>query len=157
MNTKGGNFFYSEELIDSKLSYQKTCCKISAQWISVTRQIIRDFWRVDLTAIVMLLTSGYDVAREHNKSGSSRQIYSSIARIYTRWWYLCGQNSILLQNTNTTQGCYFVLNWNHFEMTFLNLRINFYLLRTFFFILVVFVLFLLSLRFGQISPLAFFR
>ena len=37
------------------------------------------------------------------------------------------------------------------------LRINFYLLRTFFLILVVFVLFLLSLRFGQILPLAFFR
>ena len=33
----------------------------------------------------------------------------------------------------------------------------FYLLRTFFLISVVFVLFLLSLRFGQISPLAFFR
>ena len=50
-----------------------------------------------------------------------------------------------------------VFNWNHFEMRFLNLRINFYLLRTFFLILVVFKLFLLSLRFGQISPLAFFR
>ena len=37
------------------------------------------------------------------------------------------------------------------------MRINFYLLRTFFLILVVFVLLLLSLRFGQISPLAFFR
>ena len=50
-----------------------------------------------------------------------------------------------------------VLNWNHFEMTLLILRINFYLLGTFFVhILVVFVLFLLSLRFGQISPLAFF-
>ena len=49
-----------------------------------------------------------------------------------------------------------------FEMRLLNLRINFYLLRTFcphlgssfFFFL---VLFLLSLRFGQISPLAFFN
>ena len=44
-----------------------------------------------------------------------------------------------------------------FEMRLLNLRINLYLLRTFILILVVFVLFLLSLRFGQISPLAFFR
>ena len=26
----------------------------------------------------------------------------------------------------------FVFNWNHFEMRFLNLRINFYLLQTFF-------------------------
>ena len=50
-----------------------------------------------------------------------------------------------------------VFNWNHFEMRFLNLRLNFYLLRAFFLILVVFVLFLLSLRFSQISPLAFFR
>ena len=50
-----------------------------------------------------------------------------------------------------------VFNWNHLEMRFLNLRINFYLLRTFFLMSVVFVLFLLSLRFGQISPLAFFR
>ena len=50
-----------------------------------------------------------------------------------------------------------VFNWNHFEMRLLNLRINFYLLRTFFLILVVFVLFLLWLSFGQISPLAFFR
>ena len=39
----------------------------------------------------------------------------------------------------------------------LNLRINFYLLRTFPLILAVFALFLLSLRFGQISSLAFFR
>ena len=52
------------------------------------------------------------------------------------------------------------LNWNHFEMRLLNLRINFYFLRTFcphlgsFFL---FFLFLLSLRFDQISPLAFFR
>ena len=54
--------------------------------------------------------------------------------------------------------CYFVFNWNHFEMRLLNLRINlFYLLLTFVFILVVFVLFLLSPRFGQISLLAFFR
>ena len=45
-------------------------------------------------------------------------------------------------------------SWNHFEMRLLNLRINFYWLRTIFLILVVFVLFLLSLRFGQISPLA---
>ena len=56
-----------------------------------------------------------------------------------------------------------VFNWNHFEMRFLNLRINF-----FFFLFIAdffphlwslffFVLFLLSLRFGQISPLAFFR
>ena len=47
-----------------------------------------------------------------------------------------------------------VFNWNHFEMRILNLRIYFYLLRSLFFfvlILVVFVLFLLSLRFGQIS------
>ena len=49
-------------------------------------------------------------------------------------------------------------NWNHFEMRLLNLKINFYSLRTFcphlgsFFVLV-----LLSLRFGQILPLAFFR
>ena len=50
-----------------------------------------------------------------------------------------------------------VFNWNHFEMRLLNLRINFYLLQTFFLILVVFELFLLSLRSGQISPLAFFR
>ena len=59
-----------------------------------------------------------------------------------------------------------VFNWNHFEMRLLNLRIDFYLLRTFVLNLVDFffffffffgVLFLLSLRFGQISPLAFFR
>ena len=31
----------------------------------------------------------------------------------------------------------FVFNWNHFEMGLLNLRINFYLLRTFVLILVV--------------------
>ena len=34
-----------------------------------------------------------------------------------------------------------VFNWNHFEMRFLNLRINFYLLRTFFLMLVVFFCF----------------
>ena len=50
-----------------------------------------------------------------------------------------------------------VFNWNHFEMRLLNLRINFYLLRTFCPHLGSFVLFLLSLRFGQISHLAFFR
>ena len=49
-------------------------------------------------------------------------------------------------------------NWNHFEMRLLNLRINFFIYcGLFVLILVVFVLFLLSLRFGQISPLAFFR
>ena len=63
----------------------------------------------------------------------------------------------------TNHGIHFLLivfNWNHFEMRLLNLRINFFffcLLRTFVLILVVFVLFLQSLRFGQISPLAFFR
>ena len=54
-----------------------------------------------------------------------------------------------------------VFNWNHFEMRLPNLRINFYLLRIFCphlgsFCCFRFV-FLLSLRFGQISPLAFFR
>ena len=34
-----------------------------------------------------------------------------------------------------------VFNWNHFEMRLLNLRINFYLLRTCFLILVVFLCF----------------
>ena len=49
---------------------------------------------------------------------------------------------------------YLIFNWNHFEMRLLNRRINFYLLRTFVLILVdFFVLFLLSLHFGQISPL----
>ena len=52
----------------------------------------------------------------------------------------------------------FVFNWNHFEMRLLNLRINFFIYcGLFVLILVVFVLFLLSQRFGQISPLAFFR
>ena len=47
---------------------------------------------------------------------------------------------------------------DHFEMRLLNLRINFYLLWTFCPHLgSFFVLFLLSLRFGQISSLAFFR
>ena len=51
-----------------------------------------------------------------------------------------------------------VFNWNHFKMRLLNLRINFFIYcGLFVLILVVFVLFLLSLRFGQISPLAFFR
>ena len=51
-----------------------------------------------------------------------------------------------------------VFNWNHSEMRLLNLRINFYLLWTFCPHLgSFFVLFLLSLRFAQISPLAFFR
>ena len=52
-----------------------------------------------------------------------------------------------------------VFNWNHFEMRLLNLRINLTFIiycGLFVLILVVFVLFLLSLRFGQISPLAFF-
>ena len=48
-----------------------------------------------------------------------------------------------------------VFNWIHFEMRLLNLRINFYLLQTFCRHLGSFVLFLLSLCFGQISPLAF--
>ena len=47
---------------------------------------------------------------------------------------------------------------NPFEMRILNLRIIFfYLLQTFFFILVFFFCYFFSLRFGQISPLAFFR
>ena len=51
-----------------------------------------------------------------------------------------------------------VFNWNHFEMRLLYLRINFFIYcGLFVLILVVFLLFLLSLRFGQISPLAFFR
>ena len=41
---------------------------------------------------------------------------------------------------------------NNFEMRLLNLRINFYFCGRFVLISVVFVLFLLSLRFGQISP-----
>ena len=45
-----------------------------------------------------------------------------------------------------------------FEMRLLNMRINFYLLQTFCpYLGIFFVLFLLSLCFGQISPLAFFR
>ena len=43
-----------------------------------------------------------------------------------------------------------VFNWNHFEMRLLNVRINFLFIADFFLILVVFVLFLLSQRFGQI-------
>ena len=51
-----------------------------------------------------------------------------------------------------------VFNWNHFEMRLLNLRINFFIYcELFVLILVLFVLLLLSLRLGQISPLAFFR
>ena len=51
-----------------------------------------------------------------------------------------------------------VFNWNHFEMRLLNLGINFFIYCGLsVLILVVFVLFFLSLRFGQISPLAFFR
>ena len=50
---------------------------------------------------------------------------------------------------------------DHLEMRLLNLRIDLYLLQTFYphlgSFFVFFVLFLLSLRFGQISPLAFFR
>ena len=49
-------------------------------------------------------------------------------------------------------------NWNHFEMRLLNLRINFFIYCGLLaLILVVSVLFLLSLRFGQISPLAFIK
>ena len=51
-----------------------------------------------------------------------------------------------------------LFNWNNFEMRLLDLRINFFIYcGLFVLILVVFVLFLLSLRFGQISTLAFFR
>ena len=53
-----------------------------------------------------------------------------------------------------------VFNWNHFEMRLLNLRINSFFIFCGLFVLILvvfFVLFLLSLRFGQISPLAFFR
>ena len=51
-----------------------------------------------------------------------------------------------------------VFNWNHFEMRLLNLRINFLIYSGLFvLILVVFLLFLLSLRFSQISSQAFFR
>ena len=51
-----------------------------------------------------------------------------------------------------------VFNWNHFEMRLLYLSINFfYLLRTFCPHLSSFCVVSSSLRFGQISPLAFFR
>ena len=52
-----------------------------------------------------------------------------------------------------------VFNWNHFEMRLLNQRINFLFIADFLsssWYFFFFVLFLLSLRFGQISPLAFF-
>ena len=50
-----------------------------------------------------------------------------------------------------------VFNWNHFETRLFNLRINFFIhCGLLVLILVVFVLFLISLCFGQISPLAFF-
>ena len=47
-----------------------------------------------------------------------------------------------------------VFNWNHFEMRLLIRELIFIYCGLFPLILVVFVLFLLSLRFGQISPLA---
>ena len=61
-------------------------------------------------------------------------------------------------STHFLNSTFLVFNWNHFEMRLLNLRINFFIYcGLFVLILVVFVLFLLSQRFGQISPLAFFR
>ena len=79
------------------------------------------------------------------------------------WWpvrwtiYNTGKSSYVVLVTNISV---LFFNWNHFEMRLLNLRINSYLWRTFVLIFgrfLFFVLFLLSLRFGQISPLAFFR
>ena len=71
------------------------------------------------------------------------------------WW----RNKILGLELNEEQRVlklykFIVFNWNHFEMRLHNLRINFFLFiaHSFVLILVVFVLFLLSLCFGQISP-----
>ena len=67
-------------------------------------------------------------------------------------WHI---NLSLLFNTNSL----IVFNWKHFEMRLLNLRINFFffLLQTFCSHLGSFCVVSSSLRFGQISPLAFFR
>ena len=91
-------------------------------------------------------------------------------------YHFCSKEKMTLHSMNLNV-LYFridviiiVFNWNHFEMS-LNLRINQWVLiweliliycGLFVLILVVVffcvcVLFLLSLRFGQISPLAFFR
>ena len=72
------------------------------------------------------------------------------------WIFWSYKSLSVLPESGPYQIFVLVFNWNHFEIRFLNLRSNFYLLQTFFLMLVVFV-FLLSLRFGQISPLAFFR
>ena len=73
---------------------------------------------------------------------------------------ICGK----MDNSNTYKSLVaviFLFNWNHFEMRLLNLRINFFIYCGLFFLILVvfcfFLLFLLSLRFGQISPRAFFR
>ena len=73
--------------------------------------------------------------------------------------FLCLINPYLVfQSRVRTEFFVLVFNWNHFEMRLFNLRINFFIYCGLFpLILVVFVLFLFSLRFGQISPLAFFR
>ena len=69
-------------------------------------------------------------------------------------------HTYIYMEKNGNKSSVIVFNWNHFDMRFLNLRIFIYC-RLFVLILVFFSFFLcvvsLSLRFGQISPLAFFR
>ena len=84
--------------------------------------------------------------------------YETILRQRWKMHYELSYKSVasILRHSLSIYIC--VFNWNHFEMRLLNLRINFfYLLRTFYPHLGSFCVVFLSLRFGQISPLAFFR
>ena len=73
-------------------------------------------------------------------------------------FFFCSSIDFFAFSAQLENSILIVFNWNHFEMRLLNLRIIFFIYcGLFVLILVVFVLFLLSLRFGQISPLAFFR
>ena len=58
------------------------------------------------------------------------QLIGLVDRVFAH--ELWDRGSIPSRGTKNGTWCLFVFNWNHFEMSLLNLRINFYLLRTFF-------------------------
>ena len=93
-----------------------------------------------LARILATLSSGqslvYLCPPVHHNSVTFYHFYNLFLPNYSCWLhYVITTNTYMTitdtkpLNTNTKYD--FVFNWNHFEMRLLNLRINFYLLRTF--------------------------
>ena len=124
---------------------------------------LASYMYLSICSLAFIFIQGSAV-RKKNSSDDKFFLFLNYQLVWSSIWHLVFclyfKISEYLMRLILEDSFWFVFNWNNFEMRLFNLRIIFifYLLRTFCPHLgSFFVLFLLSLRFGQISPLAFFR